>query len=150
MNRKELKKEPHISMEKFLRYYLGIESDSVIDLLSNLHHGELKDVYKQLYRINLRSVGFDDISKEDIETGGVLLVSDRSSHLAPYTNPLYTDFDLLMQNPMHVFLKQDNTITYDEYIDTLDEIALDKNIPKRLIKSLSYRRNIERKEEEND
>lgn len=137
-------------MEKFLRYYLGIESDSVIDMLGNLHHSEFKEVYKQLYKINLISVSFDDVSKEDIQTGQILLVSDRSCHLAPYTNPISADFDLLMQNPMHKFLKQDNIITYDEYIDTLDEIALDKNIPKRLIKSLSYRRNVERKGNEND
>ena len=87
MNKKELKIQPHISMEKFLRQYLNIQNEKVIETLKELSHQDFKELYEYMYSLKLKCLPFEIVSKEDIQMGDVLLVADRYNNLAPYINP---------------------------------------------------------------
>lgn len=151
MNKKLIKKQCHISMEKFIRYYLDIEGERIIDILLGLNHRDFKDICRELGIIDLTSISFEDVTKEDIETGSVLLVADINNNLAPYINPILSDFDLIMEEERRknydfsLYLE-----TYEEYIDTLDEIVSDVGTSDCQIKRLSYRRSLCRKDEDDD
>ena len=147
MKKKELKKQEHISMEKFLRHYLKINNDCLIKDLKKLSHQDLKEVYENLYGIELICAPFENVNLEDLLCGKIILVSDKKGCLSPYINPIQIDFNsIIKENKKRK--KQNSIQTYDEYIDVLDEIALDKNIKNNQIKVLSYRRNTSRREEE--
>ena len=86
---------------------------------------------------------FDDITIEEIQMGEILLVSDKSSNLAPYVNP--SQFELITDNS-HSILDE----TYDDYIDMLEQIVTDPTISDTTIKHLSYKKLINRRGDSND
>ena len=86
MNKKDLKNESCITVEKLLRNYYLVDNEIVIDLLSSLSHKELKMVGKD-YGIKLVSVPFDSLERAALMDGEILLVVDTFNNLAPYKNP---------------------------------------------------------------
>lgn len=148
MNKKELNTQPHITMEKFLKQYLDIQSERIITFLKELSHQEFRELYEELYSLKLNCLPFEIVSKEDVQIGDVLLVLDRYNNPAPYLNPKQMYIEDIME------IERQRTIqswaepeTIEEYIDTLDNIAFDINIPDSMIKTYSKSRTITRKDD---
>lgn len=53
MNKKLVKQQEHIPMERFLRDYVRVENEIVIDTLSGLTHHDLKLVCEEVYGIRV-------------------------------------------------------------------------------------------------
>ena len=88
------------------------------------------------------------MSKEDIQIGDVLLVADRYNNLAPYINPKQISFDEIFEIERQKDIDRwTESETIEEYIDTLDNIAFDINIPDSVIKTYSKSKTITRKED---
>ena len=100
MNKKELRHTEKMSMMKFLRRYYGFTNEKLLTKLSKLSHKQLKEIV-ELYDINIRKISFDDLTREMIASGEVILVTDRFDNPAPYINP-----EINLEN---------------EYLTTLDE-----------------------------
>ena len=148
MNKKELKIQPHISMEKFLRQYLNIQNETVIETLKELSHQDFKELYEYMYSLKLKCLPFEIVSKEDIQMGDVLLVVDRYNNPAPYINPKQISFDEIFEIERQRDIKKwTQPETLEEYIDTLDNIAFDINISDSVIKNYSKSKKIIRKED---
>ena len=148
MDKKELKNQPRISMEKFLRQYLNIQNETVIEKLKGLSHQDFKELYEYLYSLKLKCLPFETVSKEDIQIGDVLLVADRYNNLAPYINPKQISFDEIFEIERQKDIERwTEPETIEEYIDTLDNIAFDINIPDSVIKTYSKSKTITRKED---
>ena len=142
MNKKELKKQEYVSMEKFLKNYVGIENEKVLNWLSDLTHREIKEICDDIYSLDLTRISFDSVTKEDLERGEVILVMDKENNPAPYTNPFQNEFDDIMmeESERHykeIYTAENHLQTFDDYTDDLDEIALDQNISSQKIKTLS-------------
>ncbi|MBR3897923.1 MAG: hypothetical protein IKJ43_01420 [Bacilli bacterium] len=99
MTKKELKRCSSMSMNHFLRTYYGL-SDDLAEKLSMHSHKSLREVAK-LYEIPLKKIGFQDVTREMIAVGDVLLIMDHFGNPAPYVNPY--------------------AILEDEYETTMDE-----------------------------
>ena len=105
----------------------------------NLKTGE--EIYQSLYSVELKCVPFDTILIDDIVKGKVLLVSDKKGNLAPYVNPIQTDFEMIIEEERKRNLEKQNSFqTFEEYTDEIDNVALDKNISNNKIKTLSKKR----------
>ena len=100
MTRKEIRNTSSISMAHFLKEYLDIENDNLLTQLLRLSHFDLKEVAK-VYGIKLKKISFDDLTKDMIARGEILLVEDAFGNPAPYVNPM--------------------RLLEDEYETTLDE-----------------------------
>ena len=87
-------------MAHFLKEYLDIENDNLLTQLLRLSHFDLKEVAK-VYGIKLKKISFDDLTKDMIARGEILLVEDAFGNPAPYVNPM--------------------RLLEDEYETTLDE-----------------------------
>ena len=87
MTKKEIKKTHSITMEYFLKMFVSIDNDNLVKELIKLSHYELKQVIK-IYDIKVPKISFDDLTKDMIARGDVLLVKDVYGHPAPYINPL--------------------------------------------------------------
>ena len=148
MNKKEIKKQPHISMEKFLRQHLNVQSERVINLLKELSHQEFKDLYEDLYSLRLKCLPFEIVSKEDVQMGDVLLVLDKYNNTAPYINPMQVTFDEILEIERQKYIQSwAEPETLEDYIDTLDSIVFDETISDSSIKTYSKSRTITRKED---
>ena len=121
MNKITLKKQETISMEKFLRDYIEIEDEELINFLSSLPHKKIKTIIQEIYKIQLSCVPFELTNIEDIGNGSVLLVQDSCYHTAPYKNP---------QKNIDYSIEQYNKINreYFEYEDCIDELESDLQI----------------------
>lgn len=120
MNKKQVKRQKHITMEEFLRNYCQIENDTVINLLKNLSHHELKIVCMEIYKIPLTRLPFDKVYQEDVDRGDILFVSDSNACSAPYKNPQAKLQEILTQptKPTNDFeMKQ----IYEETIDLIED-----------------------------
>ena len=145
MNKKELKKQPHISMEKFLRQHLNIQNERVIDILKELSHQEFKDLYEDLYSLRLKCLPFEVVSKEDVQVGDVLLVLDKYNNPAPYINPVQVTFDEILEIERQKYIQSwSEPETLEEYIDTIDSVVFDENVSDSMIKTYSKARTITR------
>lgn len=100
MDKKELKKIEKMSMKKFLRRYYGLTNEQLLVKLSKLTHKELKTIL-QYYNLKMQKISFDNLTREMLASGEVILVTDKFDNPAPYINP-------------EISLK-------DEYLTTLDE-----------------------------
>lgn len=87
MTKKEIKKISSISMAYFLKTYLDIENEGLLTKLIKLSHFELKEVTKE-YGVRLSKISFDDLTKDMIARGEILLVEDAFGNMAPYINPM--------------------------------------------------------------
>ncbi len=116
MNRQELRNQEYISTEKFLRDYCGIENQTLIDMLSQLSHRDLKELCDELYKIKLVSVPFSTLTKSELSSGEILLVEDAYHQAAPYKNPSKEEIilDPLTYEPI------DRTLDLNDYIDYFD------------------------------
>lgn len=162
MDKKTIKKQHYITMEKFLRDYVGIQSEKALDVLINLNHRELKEMCEILCTINLKCIPFEDVTTEDLKRGEVILVADKNHNPAPYTNPLSQTLEQVIeaqkeqyereqkqdkQKQRDVLYNDKNHIqSYEDYVDSIDNIASDTQIPHSHIKVLSARRSINRKD----
>lgn len=68
-----------ITLDYFLKNYYGLRHKG----LTKLKHKDLKTLNIE----GIKSVPFDIVTRNDISSGEVLLVSDSSNNLAPYVNP---------------------------------------------------------------
>lgn len=118
MNKKAIKGQHSISIEKFLRLYCQIDNESIIETLSLLSHKELKKICREVYGINLYTLPFETVEQEDISIGDVILVNDRYGNLAPYKNP-YKSLDELLPTPSYT-LTVDHSLDYDEILDIIE------------------------------
>lgn len=109
MNKKMVKKQHSISMEKFLRDYCHLENDYLIEMLSGLSHKELKDVCRDIYKLRLMTLPFEKVSVEEVNCGEVVFVNDAFYNPAPYKNPRTKNIDDM------VMLTKDNSS--DDYSD---------------------------------
>ena len=142
MNKKELKKQEHVSMERFLKNYVGIENEKVLNWLTELTHKEIKEICDDIYSLDLTRISFESVTKESLERGEVILVLDKDNNPAPYTNPAGNEFDDIMKkqtekNIQEIYTAENHLQTFDDYTDDLDEIALDEKISSQKIKTLS-------------
>lgn len=149
MDSKKIEKQKHCFMDTFLRAYVGITDEDVIERLSCLTHKQFKEVYDKLEEINLVRIPFEAVTQEAIETGEVLLVLDRKNNTAPYINPVMADFDVVMEDEIErqaaiMYDAKRHVQTFDEYVDTLDDVALDKGTSHQKIKVLGCQKTIER------
>lgn len=120
MNKKEIKKQNHISMEIFLRNYCGIQNEELINTLSVLSHKDLKEVCRQVYGIELYSIAFENVNKENLNCGDILLVYDVYHASAPYINPLKKKEQEIACKPL-VRQTINNTLDSEEIIDIIEE-----------------------------
>lgn len=130
MNKKLVKKQNHISMEKFLRDYCHLESELLIERLSRLSHREVKEVCKKAYQINLLTLPFEAVGVDDVKCGNVVFVSDAYYNSAPYENPNKINVrEIISQNPPF------QPLSYEmDYAETVDFIENSLVSPK--IKSI--------------
>ena len=141
MNKKELKKMPHISMEHCIRHYLKINNNHVLKQLKELSHQELKQVYEEIYGVKLKCLPFEVVTLDDLMRGEVLLVDDKKNHFAPYINPIQIHFKDIMETERKRDLENQNKFqSYEEYTDNIDNIALDQNTSSSHIKVLSHKK----------
>ena len=120
MNKKLVKKQDHISMKKFLTNYCHLESELLIDRLSELSHREVKQVCRNAYNLNLSTIPFEAVDKNDICCGNIILVADAYNRLAPYRNPEIINVDeIISQNPKPSFEIQ--KMGYDDIIDLIED-----------------------------
>ena len=141
MNKKELKQVTHISMERFIRYYLKINNECLIREFKKLSHQELKEVYESLYGIKLKCLPFEIVDIDDVMRGDVLIVDDKKGRFAPYVNPIQVNFDMVVkEGRKKEFESQNKPQLYEDYTDAIDEIALDQNVSSSKIKVLSRTR----------
>jgi len=145
MDKKELKRLDHISMDKFLRHYLKINNECLIKNLKKMSHQDLKEAYESLYGVQLKCAPFESVLLEDLLCGRILLVSDKKGYLAPYINPIQINFDMIMEENNKI-QKESSIQTYEDYTDEIDNIALDEKVSANQIKVLSYRRNTNRRD----
>ena len=87
MKKKELRKSPNINIEHFLRSYYCMEDEELISKLSKLSHKLLKQVALN-YNAVLLSISFQEVTRDMLARGDVILVEDGLGHIAPYINPL--------------------------------------------------------------
>lgn len=142
MNKKQIKKQDHVSMEKFLRNYVGIKNEKVLEWLINLTHREIKEICDEVYLLDLTRISFESVTKEDLKTGEVILVLDKDSNPAPYVNPSQNELDVIMDDIIEskcqeLYNIENHMQTFDDYTDDLDEIALDENVDCQKLKVLS-------------
>lgn len=100
MDKKELRHAEKMSIKKFLRRYYGFTNEELLTKLSKLSHKQLKEVVG-FYDINIHKISFDNLTREMLASGEVILVTDRFDNPAPYINP-----EIYLEN---------------EYLTTLDE-----------------------------
>lgn len=87
MNKKEIKQSTKIDMRYFLEVYYGITNVELLAKLSKLPHKEIKEVLS-MYGIYLRNMSFDNLTREMIASGEIILVTDSHRNYAPYINPM--------------------------------------------------------------
>lgn len=141
MNKKEIRNQNYCLMETFIMSYIGINDKKITKELLKLNHKDFKE-YCRMLGINLTCVPFEFVTKEDIENGDILLVADKKRCVAPYKNPIKANFNSIMEEETErqiekIYKVEENMQTFDDYIDDLDEIALDKGINNQKIKVLS-------------
>ena len=133
MNKKALKKENNITMERFLRSYLKIDNEYIIDSLSRLTHRELKTVCREIYKLYIISIPFEEVELEDLYEGSIILVSDIHGNIAPYKNPnqksikdIHEEIDNYHVPKNYYFQKrqqmQEETRKLEDYEETIDLI----------------------------
>ena len=149
MNKKQLKKQENISMEKFLKNYVGIQNEAILNDLMSLTHREIKEVCDAIYLLDLTRISFENVTKEDIERGNILLVVDKDKNLAPYENPKLDEFEIIMdeENEKHyreIYNLENQMQTFEDYSDDLDEIVSDINTTSQQIKTLSKKKYVKK------
>lgn len=87
MTKKEIRKAPSITMAHFLKRYLDITDEILLTKLTELSHCEIKEVAR-IYGVDLLKISFDDLTKDMIARGDILLVEDAYGNKAPYINPM--------------------------------------------------------------
>ena len=120
MDKKTLKKQKHITMETFLRYYCNVEDEAIIESLSGLSHKELKAVCKHIYGIDLLSVPFEIVTKLDLNSGNILLVHDNYNNPAPYINPSKKREQTIINEQVRRVMP-DDSLDLEEIIDIIEE-----------------------------
>lgn len=85
MKKKELKSLKKVNISHFLQTYYGVEEETA-EIMSKHSHKYLSEVAK-LYGIKFRRMSFENITKELIYTGQVILVVDHFGNAAPYIDP---------------------------------------------------------------
>lgn len=119
MNKKSLKKQSHISMDKFLRNYCYISNEYLIDKLSSLPHKELKRVCREVYNLRLTTLPFELVSSEEVKCGDVVFVEDAFNNYAPYQNPSKIDaYEIMSENPKPKPISYE--MNFDEMIDSVE------------------------------
>ena len=147
MNKKLVKQQGHIPMERFLRDYVRVENEIVIDILSSLSHHNLKLVCEEEYGIRVSRLPFEAVCTEDIQYGDVLLVYDCNRNSAPYKNPMKSEVeDLLNDQPIFTGPFYDPRLTRDEYIDSIENIARNEAISNRQFRLVGTSSKISREE----
>ena len=87
MTKKEIRKISSITMAHFLKTYLDVTNEILLNKLAELSHCELKEVAK-IYGVRLCKIPFDTLTKDMIARGDILLVEDAFGNKAPYINPM--------------------------------------------------------------
>lgn len=87
MDKKEIKRSIKIEMKYFLETYYGITNQELLNNLIRLSHKDIKLVL-HLYGIEIKRTGFQELTREMIASGEVILVTDGFGNIAPYKNPL--------------------------------------------------------------
>ena len=130
MNKKLVKQQQSISMEKFLRNYCHLENDYLIDMLSALSHKELKEMCREIYKLKLMTLPFEEVSTEDINSGEVLFVSDAFYNPAPYKNPLKENVREIFSQPVNKERTKDleNEEKYEDIIDAIEDNFGNENV----------------------
>ena len=129
MNKKELEKQRKITMEQFLRSFLEVENDTVIDTLSRLEHKEFKKICRSIYRLNVSCLPFEAVKKEDLYEGRVILVYDVHHNFAPYRNPNQKSVDRIHEelaaynmNGRLLSQAEEEHIRYNELLSKYEEL----------------------------
>ncbi len=87
MNKKEINQSINISMKYFLETYYNVTNQALLDDLIKMSHKDIK-IILEMYGIKLKRTCFQDLTREKIASGEVILVTDGFGNLAPYKNPL--------------------------------------------------------------
>lgn len=87
MTKKEIRKITSITMAYFLKTYLDITNENILTKLIELSHCELKEI-ALIYGVKLSKIPFEELTKDMIARGDVLLVEDAYGNKAPYINPM--------------------------------------------------------------
>ena len=85
MTKKQLKAMPVISMNYFLQTYYGLTEEQAL-VFSAHTHKTLKTVAR-LFGVKLAKMSFEEVTREYVLTGKVILVEDYFGNIAPYINP---------------------------------------------------------------
>lgn len=116
-----LDKKYVISMEHFLVRYYGIYDLRELFLLSGLTHSFLKSDTN----IKTKCISFDEIDKDEIYIGNVILVKDVAGNIAPYKNPLRYQMDTIKLTNEKPAEKKEEEKNVESLID-LTELSYSK------------------------
>lgn len=127
MNKKIIRNQSHISMDKFLRDYCYIGNEYLIEVISSLSHREMKRVCMEAYDIKLVTLPFELVTSEDVKRGDVVLVIDTFNNCAPYKNPKKIDLlEIMSENSR---LKQNSyKMNFDEMIDSVESSLVNEKV----------------------
>ena len=108
MKKKELKKAHKMNIRHFLQSYCELDNSELVKKLSRLHHKELKIISKS-YNLNLQTINFEDVTREMLLTGEIIIVEDYYGNPAPYINP-----SLNFEDEFNSYLNQgdENNVKY--------------------------------------
>lgn len=118
MKKKELKSLKKVNISHFLQTYYDVEEE-VAKIMSRHSHKSLSEVAR-LYGIKFRRMSFENITKELIYTGKVILVVDHFGNTAPYIEP-FTSLEDEYQTEMdesyisHEVYDLEGEDSYDEH-----------------------------------
>lgn len=149
MNQKKIKFQNHISIEQFLRDFVGLADEATIEKFVRMEHWEFKYEFFRKCGFGLETMAFTDVEIEDVLEGRVLLVLDGHSKSAPYVNPRQSNFDRIIEAERErlwdlQYNYESREQSYEDWVDSLDDMVSDKGTTSRQIKVLSLGRNIER------
>lgn len=100
-----------ISLEKFLKMYLGISNRN----LSKLTHKDVKEIFPFLKRT---SFDYANENLSEIGSGDIILVKDSKNNIVPYIKPEFVIEDI---NEVNIEVKDKNSKTY--HIDNITDLS---------------------------
>lgn len=87
MTKKEIRKTSSITMAHFLKTYMDVTNEILLNKLVKLSHCELKEI-ALVYGVRLAKIPFEKLTKDMVARGDILLVEDAYRNKAPYINPM--------------------------------------------------------------
>lgn len=82
-----------ISIEEFMKTYVGCEYDGTLKLT----HSVMRDHLLENNLEPVKKVNFNNINKEDILKGKYIFVKDNNNQILIYVNPEFKSFDTLLR-----------------------------------------------------